>query len=94
MNHDWVLASKFEFIQNCQLHGRVHLLFHCTEEPESNSFFSTLQSKALQKLSLVPQQVVATGGGAVVRPLNWYCSFMNVKAFQCVIHINSVLCCC
>ncbi|KAJ0085913.1 hypothetical protein Patl1_07944 [Pistacia atlantica] len=31
----------------------------------------TLQSKALRTLSLMPQQVVATGGGAVIRPVNW-----------------------
>ncbi|XAR62226.1 Shikimate kinase [Bertholletia excelsa] len=35
------------------------------------SFFRDCESEALRNLSLVPQQVVATGGGAVVRPINW-----------------------
>ncbi|XP_065847573.1 shikimate kinase 3, chloroplastic-like [Euphorbia lathyris] len=35
------------------------------------NFFRDAESQALQKLSLQPQLVVATGGGAVVRPTNW-----------------------
>ncbi|GAV65085.1 SKI domain-containing protein [Cephalotus follicularis] len=35
------------------------------------SFFRENESEALRKLSSVPQQVVATGGGAVIRPINW-----------------------
>ncbi|XP_031389880.1 shikimate kinase 1, chloroplastic-like isoform X2 [Punica granatum] len=35
------------------------------------SFFRDYESEALRRLSLMPQQVVATGGGAVIRPINW-----------------------
>lgn len=31
-----------------------------------------LQTEALQKLSMMHRLVVSTGGGAVVRPINWY----------------------
>ena len=30
------------------------------------------QSETLEKLSLVHHIVVSTGGGAVIRPINWY----------------------
>ncbi|KAL7176083.1 hypothetical protein ACSBR2_029624 [Camellia fascicularis] len=36
------------------------------------SFFRDYESEALRNLSLMPRQVVATGGGAVIRPINWY----------------------
>lgn len=35
------------------------------------TFFRDIESEALRKLSLMPKQVVATGGGSVVRPINW-----------------------
>ncbi|CAL5384235.1 unnamed protein product [Camellia sinensis] len=35
------------------------------------SFFRDYESDALRTFSLMPRQVVATGGGAVVRPINW-----------------------
>ncbi|KAA8537985.1 hypothetical protein F0562_027435 [Nyssa sinensis] len=35
------------------------------------SIFRDYESEALLKLSSLPRQVVATGGGAVVRPINW-----------------------
>ncbi|KAL7245784.1 hypothetical protein ACSBR2_001007 [Camellia fascicularis] len=35
------------------------------------SFFRDYESDALRTFSLIPRQVVATGGGAVVRPINW-----------------------
>ncbi|XP_054778717.1 shikimate kinase 3, chloroplastic-like isoform X2 [Prosopis cineraria] len=35
------------------------------------SFFRDNESEALKKLSLMSCKVVATGGGAVVRPVNW-----------------------
>ncbi|GLU16445.1 hypothetical protein SLE2022_328780 [Rubroshorea leprosula] len=35
-------------------------------------FFRDNESEALQELSLMPKQVVATGGGAVVRAINWH----------------------
>ncbi|KAJ4957470.1 hypothetical protein NE237_024581 [Protea cynaroides] len=37
----------------------------------SESFFRDNESKALRKLSLMRQLVVATGGGVVIRPINW-----------------------
>ncbi|XP_010261105.1 PREDICTED: shikimate kinase, chloroplastic isoform X2 [Nelumbo nucifera] len=37
----------------------------------SESFFRDNESEVLRKLSLMHQLVVATGGGAVVRPINW-----------------------
>ncbi|XP_043698343.1 shikimate kinase, chloroplastic-like isoform X2 [Telopea speciosissima] len=37
----------------------------------SESFFRDNESEVLQKLSLTRQLVVATGGGAVIRPINW-----------------------
>lgn len=30
-----------------------------------------LQTEALQKLSMMHRLVVSTGGGAVIRPINW-----------------------
>lgn len=42
-------------------------------------FKFSLQSEALRKLSSVPRQVVATGGGVVVRHINWYISTMYMK---------------
>jgi hypothetical protein len=30
------------------------------------------QTEALNKLSLMHKLVISTGGGAVVRPINWY----------------------
>lgn len=33
-----------------------------------------LQTEVLQRLSLMRRLVVSTGGGAVVRPINWYSS--------------------
>ncbi|KAM7513709.1 hypothetical protein LguiA_003292 [Lonicera macranthoides] len=35
------------------------------------SFFRNTETKVLQKLSFMHQLVVSTGGGAVVRPINW-----------------------
>ncbi|XP_044474745.1 shikimate kinase 3, chloroplastic-like isoform X2 [Mangifera indica] len=35
------------------------------------AYFRDNESEALRTLSLMPQQVVATGGGAVIRPINW-----------------------
>ncbi|XP_052190226.1 shikimate kinase 3, chloroplastic-like isoform X2 [Diospyros lotus] len=35
------------------------------------SYFRDYESEALRNLSLMPRQVVATGGGAVVRDINW-----------------------
>ncbi|KAK4740898.1 hypothetical protein SAY87_024486 [Trapa incisa] len=43
-----------------------HIFSQCGE-----NFFRDYESEALQKLSSMRQQVVATGGGAVVRPINW-----------------------
>ncbi|KAJ4945370.1 hypothetical protein NE237_024475 [Protea cynaroides] len=37
----------------------------------SESFFRDNESEALRKLSLMRQLVVATGGGVVIRPINW-----------------------
>lgn len=47
-------------------------------EKESNGFDIILQSEALRALSLMPRQVVATGGGAVIRPINWYSVLTDV----------------
>lgn len=35
-------------------------------------YFRDNESEALRELSLMSRQVVATGGGAVIRPLNWH----------------------
>lgn len=45
------------------------------------SHFFSLQSEALQKLSFAPRKVVATGGGAVVRPVNWYSRAIDINLF-------------
>ncbi|XP_044512202.1 shikimate kinase 3, chloroplastic-like [Mangifera indica] len=39
------------------------------------TYFRDYESEALRALSLMPRQVVATGGGAVIRPINWI--YMN-----------------
>ncbi|XP_059631477.1 shikimate kinase 3, chloroplastic-like [Cornus florida] len=44
----------------------AHIFKQCGE-----SIFREYETEALRKLSLVPRQVVATGGGAVVSPVNW-----------------------
>ncbi|GLT77257.1 hypothetical protein SLA2020_488610 [Shorea laevis] len=44
-------------------------------------FFRDNESEALQELSLMPQQVVATGGGAVVRPINWHYMKQGVTVY-------------
>ncbi|KAK4852237.1 hypothetical protein QYF36_022280 [Acer negundo] len=36
---------------------------------------------ALQKLSMMPRQVVATGGGAVIRPINWRYMQQGITVF-------------
>ncbi|XP_065623190.1 shikimate kinase 1, chloroplastic [Quercus suber] len=41
----------------------------------------SLQSEALQKLSFAPRKVVATGGGAVVRPVNWKYMRQGITVF-------------
>ncbi|KAI3431918.1 Shikimate kinase [Psidium guajava] len=43
--------------------------------------FRDYESDALRKLSFMPQQVVATGGGAVVRPINWKYIRQGVSVF-------------
>ncbi|KAK3426145.1 hypothetical protein EUGRSUZ_F02664 [Eucalyptus grandis] len=43
--------------------------------------FRDYESDALRKLSFTPQQVVATGGGAVVRPINWKYIKQGVSVF-------------
>ncbi|KAL7208388.1 hypothetical protein ACSBR1_030194 [Camellia fascicularis] len=45
------------------------------------SFFRDYESEALRNLSLMPRQVVATGGGAVIRPINWYVSHAFMGLF-------------
>ena len=37
-----------------------------------NDYTFAFQSETLQKLSLTHHMVVSTGGGAVIRPINWY----------------------
>jgi hypothetical protein len=37
--------------------------------------FHALQSSVLRDLSSMQRLVVATGGGAVIRPVNWYLEF-------------------
>lgn len=44
-------------------------------------FFRDTESEALRKLSMSPQLVVATGGGAVVRPINWKYMRRGVSVF-------------
>lgn len=38
----------------------------------SDFFLCGLQSEVLKDLSSMRRLVVATGGGAVIRPINWY----------------------
>ncbi|WCJ44035.1 shikimate kinase 1 [Euphorbia peplus] len=45
------------------------------------NFFRDTESEALQRLSLQPQLVVATGGGAVVRPTNWKYMKQGISVF-------------
>ncbi|KAL5776512.1 hypothetical protein ACOSP7_009438 [Xanthoceras sorbifolium] len=45
------------------------------------SLFREYETEALQKLSMMPQQVVATGGGAVVRPINWRFMRQGITVF-------------
>lgn len=44
-------------------------------------FFRDYESEALRKLASIPKQVVATGGGAVVRPINWKYMKQGVSVF-------------
>jgi membrane glycosyltransferase len=41
--------------------------------------FFKKQSEALRILSLVPRQIVSTGGGVVVRPINWYTGSVDIE---------------
>ncbi|KDP22703.1 hypothetical protein JCGZ_01927 [Jatropha curcas] len=50
-------------------------------EQYGENFFRDFESEALHKLCLVPQQVVATGGGAVVRPVNWKYMSQGITVF-------------
>ncbi|XP_040997824.1 shikimate kinase 1, chloroplastic-like isoform X1 [Juglans microcarpa x Juglans regia] len=45
------------------------------------SFFRDHESEALRKLSSVPRQVVATGGGVVVRHINWKFMRQGISVF-------------
>ncbi|KAI9186406.1 hypothetical protein LWI28_016908 [Acer negundo] len=45
------------------------------------SFFREYETEALQKLSMMPRQVVATGGGAVIRPINWKYMRQGITVF-------------
>ncbi|XP_057973887.1 shikimate kinase, chloroplastic-like [Malania oleifera] len=45
------------------------------------NFFREYESEALRKLSTIPQQVVATGGGAVVRSINWKYMRQGITVF-------------
>lgn len=60
------MQSEFFFIVYYSLYNKVTA---CT-------VFS--QSKALQELSLKSQQVVATGDGAVLHPINWYAGIIGI----------------
>ncbi|XP_002527119.4 shikimate kinase 3, chloroplastic isoform X1 [Ricinus communis] len=44
-------------------------------------YFRDIESEALQKLSIIPRQVVATGGGSVVRPINWKYMRQGITVF-------------
>lgn len=39
----------------------------------------------MQKLSIIPRQVVATGGGSVVRPINWYADHTDAQQSSLII---------
>ncbi|TXG53203.1 hypothetical protein EZV62_022372 [Acer yangbiense] len=45
------------------------------------SIFREYETEALQKLSMMPRQVVATGGGAVIRPINWRYMRQGITVF-------------
>jgi len=44
-------------------------------------FFRDHESEALRILSLVPRQIVSTGGGVVVRPINWKYMRQGITVF-------------
>lgn len=44
-------------------------------------FFRDNETEALRQLSLMTRQVVATGGGAVIRPLNWHYMKQGVTVY-------------
>ncbi|KAF3976775.1 hypothetical protein ACB098_01G159500 [Castanea mollissima] len=50
-------------------------------EQRGESFFRDHESEALQKLSFAPRKVIATGGGAVVRPVNWKYMRQGITVF-------------
>ncbi|XP_062157599.1 shikimate kinase 1, chloroplastic-like [Alnus glutinosa] len=50
-------------------------------EQRGEGFFRDHESEALRKLSLVPRQIVSTGGGAVVRPVNWKYMRQGITVF-------------
>lgn len=60
-----------------------NFFFLCLLKERATVFHFPSQSAVLRKLSLVPRQVVATGGGVVVRPINWYTShgYCNLVPF-------------
>ncbi|XP_010555341.1 PREDICTED: shikimate kinase 1, chloroplastic-like [Tarenaya hassleriana] len=50
-------------------------IFECYGE----NFFRAKETEALKKLSLMYQVVVSTGGGAVIRPVNWKCMHKGIS---------------
>lgn len=50
-------------------------------EERGEIFFRYHESEALRELSLVSRQVVATGGGAAVRPINWKYMRQGITVF-------------
>lgn len=74
---DYTFADSDKYVEKLMGGTSVAQIF----EGSGEAYFREYESKALQKLSLVPQQVVATGGGAVVRPLNWRFMRQGITVF-------------
>lgn len=74
---DYTFADSDKYVEKLMGGTSVAQIF----KESGEDYFREYESKALQKLSLVPQQVVATGGGAVVRPLNWRFMRQGITVF-------------
>ncbi|KAL9446356.1 hypothetical protein AB3S75_014092 [Citrus x aurantiifolia] len=74
---DYTFADSDKYVEKLMGGTSVAQIF----KESGEAYFREYESKALQKLSLVPQQVVATGGGAVVRPHNWRFMRQGITVF-------------
>ncbi|KAK9270046.1 hypothetical protein L1049_025619 [Liquidambar formosana] len=89
---DYAFVDSDSFVEQAVGGTSVAQIFNQCGE----SFFRDYESEALRKLSLMPQQVVATGGGAVVRPVNWKYMKQGISVFiECTSGcLGKENCCC